>query len=110
LNIIATGMGIVDLDTPEVIEQLEAKHPKRKRRVPSFSEFGVPRRGPVDADVVRKGRKLRRRVGADGWRNEHTSVLSCSCTTMWMLTQPPNCSMSSPGDLWAACCPGGITP
>ena len=77
LHSIATGMGIVDLDTPGVIEQLEAKHPKRKRRVPSFPEFGVPRRGPVEVDVVRKGRKLRRRVGvgADGWRNEHIRAI-----------------------------------
>jgi hypothetical protein len=36
-------MGIVGLGTPGAIEQLGAKHPERKRRVPPFPEFGKKR-------------------------------------------------------------------
>ena len=82
LHSAAQGLGVAGLDEEGVLEQLRLKHPRRRTPVRSFSYYGVPRSGPLDMDdvVVRKGRKLRRRVGvgADGGRNEHIrAVLAC---------------------------------
>jgi hypothetical protein len=148
LHSIATGMGIVDLDTPGVIEQLEARHPKRKRGGAVVSSAGLRWRNkeniwfwhapaastasgttglghyysnpslPTPECIAGLGGGLEMEYFGyyphfgvlTGEVRHGLDVRPCSYTVMWMLMQPPNCSMPSPGDLWAAYCPGGITP
>jgi hypothetical protein len=73
----AQGLGIADAASEEVLAQLKAKHPLRRRHVRRFSTYRTGKSGPVPVKVAKLGRKLRRRVGVgpDGWRNEHIRAI-----------------------------------
>jgi hypothetical protein len=56
----AQGLGIADAASEEVLAQLKAKHPLRRRHVRRFSTYRTGKSGPVPVKVAELGRKLRR--------------------------------------------------